>query len=84
MLFVGFSPNIMSMNAKTVKYMQQENKEVLKDIATTSAEISEEAIVKKTKAVKKGLVSKETMYCKHCGQEIDADSKFCKKCGKEL
>ena len=21
------------------------------------------------------------MYCKHCGKEIDVDSKFCKHCG---
>ena len=25
----------------------------------------------------------KTMYCKHCGEKIDADSKFCKACGKE-
>ena len=24
------------------------------------------------------------MYCKHCGKEIDNDSKFCKECGKPL
>lgn len=24
------------------------------------------------------------MYCKHCGKEIDADSRFCKHCGKSL
>jgi len=24
------------------------------------------------------------MYCKHCGKEIDDDSKFCKECGKPL
>lgn len=23
------------------------------------------------------------MYCKHCGAQIDSDSKFCKVCGKE-
>ena len=24
------------------------------------------------------------MYCKHCGKEIDDNSKFCKYCGKQL
>lgn len=23
------------------------------------------------------------MYCKHCGKEIDDDSKFCRYCGGE-
>ena len=24
------------------------------------------------------------MYCKHCGKEIDEDSKFCRYCGQKL
>lgn len=24
------------------------------------------------------------MYCKHCGKQIDDDSRFCKECGKSL
>ena len=27
--------------------------------------------------------NQNNVFCKHCGCEIDADSKFCKKCGKE-
>ena len=27
--------------------------------------------------------NEETIFCKHCGAKIDADSKFCKSCGKE-
>ena len=26
----------------------------------------------------------KTMFCKHCGARIDADSTFCSRCGKEL
>lgn len=80
-LSVGFRPDIARMSAKTVKYIQQENKEDLKDIVNTSAEISSDAITTVTKAVKDGL--NDTVYCKHCGSKIDADSKFCKSCGKE-
>ena len=80
-LSVGFRPDIARMSAKTAKYIQQENKEDLKDIVNTSAEISSDAITTVTKAVKDGL--NETVYCKHCGSKIDADSKFCKSCGKE-
>ena len=80
-LSVGFRPDIARMSAKTAKYIQQENKEDLKDIVNTSAEISSDAITTVTKAVKDGL--NDTVYCKHCGSKIDADSKFCKSCGKE-
>lgn len=76
----GFIPNINKLSIKTTKYLQEENKEDLTDIASTSADILSEGVTKTTKAVKKGL--KDTMYCKHCGSEIDVDSKFCKHCGK--
>lgn len=76
----GLIPNINKLSIKTTKYLQEEHKEDLTDIANTSADISSEAVTKTTKAVKKGL--KDTMYCKHCGEQIDADSKFCKSCGK--
>lgn len=36
-----------------------------------------------TKGIKEGLSENETVYCKHCGAQIDADSSFCKKCGKQ-
>ena len=35
-----------------------------------------------TIAIKEGLSGKKS-YCKHCGTQIDKDSKFCKECGKE-
>ncbi len=80
-LAIGFKPDIARMSTKTARYIQQENKEELKDIVKTSAEISSDAITTVTKAVKDGL--NDTVYCKHCGSKIAADSKFCKSCGKE-
>lgn len=80
-LVSGFHPEIAKMQAKSVKYIRENNKEDLKDIASNSAHISSDAIVTVTKSVKKGL--EDTMFCKHCGVEIDKDSKFCKSCGKE-
>ena len=80
-LALGFRPEIAKLKTKTAKYIQEENKDDLTDIASNTADITSDAITKTTKAIKKGI--NDTMFCKHCGSEIDADSKFCKKCGKE-
>ena len=82
-LVSGFRTEIMKHSIKTAKIIQEENKEVLTEIANNVAEISSGAVEKTAQAVKKG-VSEEKAYCKHCGALIDADSKFCSKCGKEL
>lgn len=79
--FIGFKPELAKLSAKSAKYIQQETKEDMKDIATTGAQISEEAVKTTARAVKEGL--RDTKYCKHCGAEIDEDSRFCKECGKE-
>lgn len=80
-LVLGFGPEISKMNVKTQKWIQDQNKEDLTDIASTKADINKEAITTTIKAVKDGLQNE--IYCKHCGEKIDADSKFCKACGKE-
>lgn len=80
-IFTGFSPEIAKLSTKTSKYIQEEIKQDLTDIATTKADISGEAITKVSKSIKKGF--KNTKYCKYCGAEIDADSTFCKECGKK-
>ena len=80
-LVMGFRPEITKMSAKSIKYIQQENKEDLKDIISTTADIASEAVTKTTTAIKQGI--EDTIFCKHCGAKIDFDSKFCKKCGKE-
>ena len=78
----GFSPEITKMNTKSAKYIQQETKDDVKDIINTTTEITKDAITKTTSAIKKGL--QDVKFCKHCGAQIDADSKFCSVCGKEL
>ena len=82
LLVVGFSPDIAKFGARTMKYIQSQNKEELTEISTTSAQISRDAVTILSSAVKDGF-SKETIFCKHCGKAIDADSKFCSHCGKE-
>ncbi len=81
-LATGFRPEISKMTAKSAKYIQQENKQDLTDIASTNAEIISGAVQKTAEAVKQGF-AEEKMFCKHCGAQIDADSTFCNKCGKQ-
>ena len=81
-LVMGFKPEITKHTIKTTKYIQEENKEELKEMLLTTAEIHSEAVTTTAKAVKAGM--SDTMYCKHCGQKIDSNSKFCKYCGKEI
>ena len=80
-LTIGFRPEITKMSAKSAKYIQQENKEDFRDIASNTADITSEAITKTTTAIKKGLDDK--IFCKHCGEKIDSGAKFCNKGGKE-
>lgn len=77
----GFRPEIAKLSAKSAKYIQQQNKSELSDIAETGADITSNALKKSAKAFKEGLCSKK--FCKFCGAEIDEDSVFCNKCGKE-
>lgn len=60
------------------------NKSDMKDIATESAKINEDAVIITTSAIKKGLSLNKKEFCKHCGKEIDNDSVFCKFCGKNV
>ena len=79
---IGFSPEISKARAKTLRYIQEENKEDLTAIANNSAEIMGDAISKTANAITNGI--QKTMFCKHCGAKIDIDSTFCSRCGKEL
>ena len=79
---IGFGPEIAKARAKTLRYIQEENKDDLTAIANNSAEIMSDAVSKTANAIANGV--EETMFCKHCGARIDADSTFCSRCGKEL
>ena len=79
---IGFGPEIAKARAKTIRYIQEENKEDLAAIASNGAEIMSDAVSKTANALANG--AEKTMFCKHCGAKIDADSTFCSRCGKEL
>ena len=84
---MAFSPKLkgkmMSRQIKATKYMVDESKEDLQDISTNMADATKDGIETTVRAIKKGITEDEDMYCKHCGNKIDSDSKFCKNCGKE-
>lgn len=76
----------MEKQMKAVKYMMDENEELLKAMSTQGAEISSEGIEIKARAMKKGFSSQKEigqMFCKYCGKTIEKNSKFCNYCGKE-
>ncbi len=54
----------------------------MKKAVDKSTDISKDSIKTVARSIKEGL--KDEIYCKHCGDAIDADSKFCKHCGKRL
>lgn len=62
-----------------------QNEDILRNVATKQADINKEAVKTTVSAIREGFTgeSNSTIFCKHCGSVIDADSKFCKKCGKE-
>ena len=82
-LALGFRPELTKLSVRSAKYIQQENREDLKDMVTASAEISEDAVSTLASAVREGMQSTK-IFCKHCGASIDSDSLFCSQCGKKL
>lgn len=81
--FIGFAPNIEKTRIKTERYVIEENKEDLTDIANSKAEIKKDSVKTYAKAVKDGLKEEETKYCTNCGKKIDKDAKYCPECGAE-
>jgi len=65
------------------KNILDQNEDALTDMANKEAKIKSVGIKSAAKAIKEGL-TENSVYCKHCGAAIDADSKFCKSCGKKL
>ncbi len=80
-LLLGFAPELAKLRTRSARYIQDENREDLTELATASAEIASEAIATAAAAARKGL--DDTVFCRHCGKRIAADSKFCPSCGKE-
>lgn len=58
----------------------QVSSEITKQVAPTYGIAAKEI----AKGIKEGLKEDNVIFCKHCGEPIDADSTFCKKCGKQL
>ena len=77
-----FRGKMMSKQVKSVKYMMDESKDDIESISTNMANATKGRIETTARAIKKGFTDEENIYCKHCGNKIDVDSKFCKICGK--
>ena len=77
----SFLPEISKTTIRTQKYIQNENKEDLTDLANTAAEINANAVTTISRAAAQGFTQENTVFCKECGAKIDADSKFCRHCG---
>lgn len=78
-----FRGKLLSREVKSVKYMMDESKKDIESISNDMVDATQESIEKSSRAIRKGIMEEECIYCKHCGSKIDRDSKFCKKCGKE-
>ena len=83
MLFYSFLPLIQKGMIKMNKNIIEENKDALKDISSATGEIASEGVKQVAKSAMEGVNDADKIYCKHCGQLIDSDSKFCSFCGKE-
>ena len=70
--------------AKAQNNVINNNEEILKETANKTADIHKDAVKTIVHSVKEGFTDNNSVYCKHCGAQIDADSTFCKKCGKQL
>lgn len=72
-----------NVSANAQNNIINQNEDILKNIATKQANINKDAIKTTVGAIKEGFSDNNTVFCKHCGSVIDADSRFCKVCGKE-
>ena len=87
LLMTGFIPNFSNYTIKSTQYIQDINKEELEEMMSTRAEITKEGASVLfdafNESANKAKEQRKKVYCKHCGQQIDEDSRFCKFCGKE-
>ena len=82
MIIISFTTHISKTMIKTSRYIQEENKQDLTDLASTNADIVGDSITKTVRSIRKGF--KDEKFCKYCGSQIDEDSKFCSQCGARL
>ncbi len=96
-LFFGFLPRLLEARVATMQRLQQQNIHIIKELSAAAAQASadmqaassapnDSAKAPAQEASTENEFKNESnkMYCKHCGIQIDSDSKFCKACGKEL
>jgi len=93
-LFFGFLPRLLAARVATMQQLQQQNIHIIKELSQAAAEASANmqaaanapSSIASTPREEPAPVdtAMDKMYCKHCGAQIDSDSKFCKACGKEL
>ncbi|MDD5823347.1 MAG: zinc ribbon domain-containing protein [Firmicutes bacterium] len=75
---------MMNKEVRATRYMMEDMKDDIQFISDEMADATKGAVQTTVHAIKEGIVDDEPqVYCKHCGAQIDADSKFCKVCGKE-
>ena len=73
-LIIGFLPQLSKWGINRAVRLQAQNMDLIKEMVNSSAQISQK-IANETS---------NTVFCKHCGTQIDSDSKFCKSCGVQL
>lgn len=75
--------NMHDMAIKSKKTILDNNKDILREMATEEANIEKEGIKIKLGAVKDALFTDSNSFCKYCGKSIANDSIYCKHCGKK-
>ena len=78
-----FRSKFMGHQLKMQKKMMDDNSELIEELNAKGANLSSRGIRTRAKAFKEGIDAASSIYCKHCGAEIDNDSTFCKVCGKK-
>lgn len=81
-VFKDLGTTMGEISVSTKKAILDNNESDLKHIVDKEVSINKDAVKVMAGAIKEGF-SKEIVFCKHCGSQIDKDSKFCKACGKE-
>ena len=79
---IGVTASEVGINVK--ERVLDGNEDRMRDIASRTAHVTEDAIRTTVGAVADGIRgNRPQVYCKHCGSPIDSDSRFCKHCGQE-